>query len=183
MRYDEGMSTTVRPPSAKDPAPTVGPSLGGAGLGAIVVAAYVAFGAFTLFHDGGASLIRVAAAADGDGGLEVGGERPVGGNLHLQFLCKFEEEQALAWRDRYLDDPAAAREAFERFADANPAFAGLRLERMNYSGEATLAFDGPAPLSLAEIEELSHTIVSRLSAAEGVEYAEPNLVGVREGEP
>jgi hypothetical protein len=100
----------------------------------------------------------------------------------LQFIVKFEGELGEEWRDRYVADPAAAREAFAALGRRDSAFAGLRLLRMNNSGEATLAFDGPVPPIPAVARELSADIVRRLSDAEGVEWAEPNLVGLRETE-
>lgn len=101
------------------------------------------------------------------------------GNV-LQFLVKFEEDEAMAWRDRYIANPADAREAFEAFAARNSAFSNMRLTRMNASGVATLEFDGPAPASQDAARQLSSELAGRMNNAAGVEYAEPNLVGWRE---
>jgi hypothetical protein len=51
---------------------------------------------------------------------------------------------------------------------------------MSPSGVATLELEGSAPSAPAAAQELSDDIVRRLSAADGVEYAEPNLVAARE---
>jgi hypothetical protein len=123
----------------------------------------------------GASTVDVARTTDA-----VVGAQGDDGDVRLQFLVKFERDQAMAWRDRYLANPGETRAEWARFASANSAFAGLKLERMSYSGEATLEFEGSAPASPAAARALSDDIVRRLNAADGVEYAEPNLVGVRE---
>jgi hypothetical protein len=117
-----------------------------------------------------------AVTAQAAGGVVgVGGPD---GPVRLQFLVKLRDGET--WRDRFLDDPAAARQAWADFARDEPAFAGLRLVRMSYSGEATLELEGDAPSSPAVQREMAADIAERLRAAPGVEYAEPNLVGVRE---
>ncbi len=114
----------------------------------------------------------VVGAADGAGGVT------------LQFQVKFEDEEAARWRERFLADPDGARREWAQFARSNAAFAGLTLQLPpNGSGVATLELDGGAPAAPAAQQELSDDIVRRLNAADGVEYAEPNLVGVREDAP
>jgi hypothetical protein len=108
----------------------------------------------------------------------VAGANDSAGGSRLQFIVKLADGET--WRDRFLDDPAAARQAWAEHVRANPAFAGLRLERMSYGGEATLELEADAPSTPAAQMELARDIARRLSAAPGVEYAEPNLVGVRE---
>lgn len=100
------------------------------------------------------------------------------GPARLQFLVKLSDGEA--WRDRFLDDPNAARQAWNEFARGSSAFAGLRLVRMTYSGEATLELEGDIPPVPSVQREMANDIAARLRAASGVEYAEPNLVGVRE---
>jgi hypothetical protein len=102
-------------------------------------------------------------------------------DLPMQFLVKFEDAEAAAWRDRYRANPNETREAWDEFARENAPFSGLKLAQPpNYSGVATLELAEPAPETPAAAQELSEDIVSRLSAADGVEYAEPNLVATRE---
>jgi hypothetical protein len=116
-------------------------------------------------------------AQAGDGTVAIDGD---GGPL-LQFIVKFEPEEATRWRDRYLADPEATRREWARHAASNAAFAGLRLAQPpSASGVATLEFDGPVPGAASAARELSADIVRRLNAAAGVDYAEPNLVGLRE---
>ena len=103
-------------------------------------------------------------------------------NAPLQFIVKFEDAVARRWVERYVADPNGARTAFAEQMRGNSAYAGLRLVRMNNSGEATLEFEGAAPPIPAVRRELASDIVRRLNAAEGVEYAETNLVGLRENE-
>lgn len=107
------------------------------------------------------------------------GDEPIG-NLNMQFLVKFEPSEAERWLERYRANPEETRVAFEEFARRNPAFAGLRLVSMNYSGLCTLEFTGEPPPIAAAREALSADIVARIGAAEHVEYIEPNLVGWRE---
>ncbi len=114
------------------------------------------------------------AAAQADGVVGVGAP----GGAKLQFLVKLQDGET--WRDRFLDDPNAARQAWSDFTGRNSAFAGLRLVRMSYSGEATLELEADAPPSPQVQREMADDIARRLRAASGVEYAEPNLVGVRE---
>jgi len=103
-----------------------------------------------------------------------------GAHLNLQFVVKFDREEGLRWRDRFLENPNEARAAFEAMGRRDAAFAGLRLVSMNYSGLATVEFVGAPPSAPAAREALSDDIVRRLGAASGVDYAEPNLVGWRE---
>lgn len=125
---------------------------------------------------GGAQIER---ATDG----VVGGSDGAGG-VTLQFLVKFEEAEAARWRERFLADPNGTRAAWEEFARSNTAFSGLKMQLPpNGSGVATLQLESGAPEAPAAQEALSDDIVRRLNGADGVEYAEPNLVGVREEAP
>ena len=215
-----GISQVLPPPA--DPPPQTSSQTSSSGstsgdsvlLGVAAFAAYVAFAAFALLHDGGraapervesermesetgpeavagaenvaeaTSFATPSGAGRSLGALDVQSVTAAGdargGNLHMQFIVKFKGDAAVEWRDRYIEDPAAARAAFARFAAQNPAFANLRLERMTYGGEATLSYDGDAPADARALEALSRQITARLNAAEDVDYAEPNLVGVRE---
>jgi hypothetical protein len=125
---------------------------------------------------GGAQIERatdgVVGASDGAGGVT------------LQFLVKFDEAEAARWRERFLADPNATRAEWEQFARTHAAFSGLKMQLPpNGSGVATLQLEGGAPEAPAAQEALSDDIVRRLNGADGVEYAEPNLVGVREEAP
>jgi len=122
---------------------------------------------------------RSPTILSGPGDITIAPDMPIG-NLNLQFLVKFDGEEGVRWRDRFLDDPNAARAAFEEMGRRNSDFAGLRLVSMNYSGLATVEFVGDPPAAAAAREALSDDIVRRLGAATGVDYAEPNLVGWRE---
>lgn len=199
----------TEPASSATPPPAGQPKRDGEGmlLGAAVIAAYVGFGAFAMLHDGGrpgsaahagVSLDAVRAVSDRAAGGQVRPPVGVGETIpdpgvrsaagvgvqtgepeaRLQFLVKLEDGSA--WRDRFLENPAAARAAWTEFTQSHPEFAGLRLERMSYSGEATLELESAAPESAAAQQALSSEIVGRLRGAEGVEYAEPNLIGGRE---
>jgi hypothetical protein len=131
----------------------------------------------------GNSNVRVRSPGGGPALAQVGnGEVAVGGgaDTSLQFIVKFDAAEATRWRDRFVADPEGARAEWARFASQNPAFSGLRLERMTYSGLATLELEAAAPGSAEAVRQLSADIVRRLNAANGVDYAEPNLVGVRE---
>jgi len=165
----------------------------------LAAAAYIGFAAVMMLDDSGRA--QAEARADGPSGavqvaqatsrptrpgVGVGEIIPVPGadvdaadvaSGPLQFLVKFEGDQAMAWRDRYLADPDECRDAFREFARTHAAFAGLRLARVSYSGVATLEYAGPAPATPEGRLEMTDGIVRRLSAAEGVDYAEPNLIG------
>jgi hypothetical protein len=127
------------------------------------------------------SLGGAEIAGVGDG---VVGSPDGAGGVTLQFQVKFEDAEAARWRESFLADPDATRAEWERFARSNSAFSGLKLQLPpNRSGVATLELDGGAPAAPDAQQELSDDIVRRLNAADGVEYAEPNLVGVREEAP
>jgi hypothetical protein len=134
-----------------------------------------------LAQDRGRGSAAVGAAGAGDGvvGVDTGD-----GGARLQFIVKFEPAEATRWRDRFLADAEGTRAEWARFAASSSAFAGLRMQLPpNSSGVATLELEGEAPGSPAAAQELSADIVRRLNAAAGVDYAEPNLVGLREETP
>jgi hypothetical protein len=114
------------------------------------------------------------------GGANIEEVGPAGPGGQLQFLVKFEDAEAAEWWGRFQANPGETREAFSDFARGSAPFTGLRLLNMSPSGVATLELEGAAPSAPAAAQELADDIVSRLSGADGVEYAEPNLVAARE---
>jgi hypothetical protein len=131
---------------------------------------------------GGSRGVSVAQAEDLSDGV-LGASDGAGG-VTLQFQVKFDDAEAARWRERFLADPDATRRQWDEFARTDSAFAGLKLQLPpNSSGVATLELEAAAPDAPAAQEALSDDIVRRLNAAEGVDYAEPNLVGVREDAP
>lgn len=71
----------------------------------------------------------------------------------------------------YRKDKDASRKAFLEWASHHPELAGMRLEKVSYSGEAVLAYDGakdPDPVSNAK------QIAARLNGSDAVKYADPD---------
>jgi len=88
------------------------------------------------------------------------------------FLVRFNKgiaiEESLA---TFRKDKDASRKAFADWAKRHPELDGMRLERVNYSGEVILAYDGSKdadPVSNAK------QIAERLRGFEAVLYADPD---------
>ncbi len=97
----------------------------------------------------------------------------------LEFIIQFEPAAGEELRDAFLRDPAEARSLFAERAQRDPRFAGMRLDQVSWGFQAKVSFREWTPRDPAERFAFAQEVVSRLSDAEGVSYAEPNLVGVR----
>lgn len=88
------------------------------------------------------------------------------------FVVKFKSSDKIdECLSLYRKDKEASRKAFTEWASHHPELAGMRLEKVNYSGEAILSYDGsedPAPVSNAK------QIAARLNGFDAVKYADPD---------
>lgn len=71
----------------------------------------------------------------------------------------------------YRKDKDASRDAFADWASQHPELDGMRLQRVNYSGEAILAYDSSEDAKpLANAKQLQ----ARIQSLESVRYADPD---------
>jgi hypothetical protein len=99
-----------------------------------------------------------------------GSERP------LQFVVAVESAELDAIKALFLEDPEAAREAFDAFAaeEDNAFMADLELVTLNVNGEMTLVYVGEMPVANRERAMLARALTTRLNSHPSVLFAEPN---------
>ena len=89
------------------------------------------------------------------------------------FIVRFNtSEETDAFIATFRKDKAASKAAFAKWAAGNPAFDGMTLERVNYSGEAILSYSGAED---ANPVRSAKEIKARISAQETVRYADPDF--------
>ncbi len=89
--------------------------------------------------------------------------------LGVEIVVKFKDDAKVKdITDAFWKDQADARKRFEAFRSRNPAFAGLRLDRVTYSNELVLTGAG------SETPAALRTLASKLGALPEISYAEPN---------
>jgi hypothetical protein len=118
--------------------------------------------------------IPAAAGSPQPGGLPgVAFDQGVPGapnvQMGVEIVVKFKDDAKVKdIIDAFWKDQADARKRFETFRSRNPAFAGLKLDRVTYSNELVLTGSG------AEAPAALRALANKLGALPEISYAEPN---------
>ncbi|MBI1340729.1 hypothetical protein GC169_11050 [bacterium] len=96
---------------------------------------------------------------------------PVGGTVEI--TVKFKDNPKIKpMIDLFWRDAEAAKAAFKQFSAGRPEFEGMRLDRVTYSDELILVYEGDAP---ANPMRAMREAAARIGGAADISYAEPSM--------